>query len=65
MVRPIILCVLLGIMAGCQAVPKGSFCTIASPIRLSDAAIDAMTDAEVSAALAHNRKGAALCRWKR
>ena len=50
-------------LAGCQT-PKGSFCQISSPIRLSAAAIDALTDQEVAALLAHNAKGAALCRWK-
>ena len=40
------------------------FCDIERPWRLSSTTIDAMTDAEVVAALAHNRKGAALCGWK-
>lgn len=54
---------LLLTLTACQA-PKGGFCSIAEPIRLSEQAIAAMSDAEVKAALAHNRKGAALCRWK-
>jgi len=51
------------LLAGCTA-PRGSFCSIAEPVRLSDAAVDAMTDAEVKSALAHNLKGKTLCRWK-
>jgi hypothetical protein len=50
-------------LAGCQTA-KGSFCTIASPIRPSTETIAVMTDAEVRALLAHNRKGVALCGWK-
>jgi Zn-dependent protease with chaperone function len=60
MVRAVLLALLL---AGCTTA-RGTFCDIAKPIRLSDATIDAMTDQEVAAALAHNRKGAALCGWK-
>lgn len=55
--------VLIAALAGC-ATARGTFCHIADPIRPSPAAIDAMSDAEVSAALAHNRKGATLCGWK-
>lgn len=50
-------------LAACQT-PQGDFCDIAKPIRLSEAVVDAMTDAEVVAALAHNEKGAKLCRWR-
>ena len=50
------------ILAGCQTA-GGSFCDIASPIRLSDAVIDQMTDTEVNKALAHNEKGERLCGW--
>ena len=50
-------------LAACQA-PQGTFCDIAKPIRLSNETIDAMSDAEVAAALAHNRKGAAMCGWR-
>lgn len=42
----------------------GSFCSIAKPIRLTGQTIAVMTDAEVAAVLAHNRKGAAICGWK-
>ncbi|UDL89520.1 hypothetical protein LGH82_31460 [Mesorhizobium sp. PAMC28654] len=49
-------------LAGCTTA-KGSFCAISSPIRLSSSAVDALSDAEVKAMLAHNRKGQALCGW--
>lgn len=52
-------CILL---SACQT-PKGGFCAIAQPIRLSAATVDAMTDAEVKAALSHNRKGQKICGW--
>lgn len=42
----------------------GSFCSIAKPIRLTGQTIAVMTDAEVAAVLAHNRKGEKLCGWK-
>lgn len=60
MVKVLILAVLL---AGCTTT-KGSFCQISSPIRLSGETVDHLSDAEVAAILAHNEKGAALCRWK-
>lgn len=50
-------------LAGCQAT-KGTFCAVSSPIRISSKAVDALSDAEVAAVLAHNEKGAALCGWK-
>lgn len=53
----------LALLIGCTTA-KGSFCTIAQPIRPSASTIAAMTDAEVRDVLAHNRKGAALCGWK-
>jgi starvation-inducible outer membrane lipoprotein len=62
MVARLILLTLL--LAGCTTAPRGSFCDIEHPTRLSPATVDAMTDTEVAAALAHNRKGAALCGWK-
>ncbi len=49
-------------LAGCTTA-KGSFCAISSPVRLSSSAVDALSDAEVRAMLAHNRKGQALCGW--
>lgn len=62
MVKALILGGLLA-LAACQT-PSGTFCDIAKPIRLSAQAIDAMTDAEVTATLAHNLKGRRLCRWE-
>ncbi|PAP93977.1 hypothetical protein CIT31_16555 [Mesorhizobium wenxiniae] len=62
MVKILTLTLLLAI-AGCQST-KGSFCAISSPIRISASAIDALTDAEVKALLAHNRKGQKLCGWR-
>lgn len=58
----LILAFLLAV-AGCQTA-SGSFCDISRPLRLSAATVDAMTDAEVNAALAHNEKGQRLCHWK-
>ena len=51
------------LLAACTTT-GGTFCDIARPIRLSDQAIAAMSDREVGDALAHNLKGAKLCRWK-
>jgi hypothetical protein len=64
MVTRLILLLLLT-AAGCASVPDGSFCAAARPIRMTATAIDAMSDAEVAAALAHNRKGETLCSWRR
>jgi len=60
----IIALALLVIIAGCTTVPKGSFCAIEKPIRLSSAAVDALSDEEVKAVLSHNRRGQQLCSWK-
>lgn len=51
------------VLAACQT-PSGDWCDIARPIRLSQQAVDALSDAEVAAVLGHNRKGAAMCGWK-
>ena len=40
----------------------GSFCSIAKPIRPAKETVDKLTDAEVAAILAHNRKLQKLCR---
>ena len=61
MVKALIAIVLLA-LAGCQS-GSGSFCALASPIRLSMPAVAAMTDADVRAVLAHNEKGRRLCGW--
>lgn len=61
--RSLMLACLLAI-AACTTT-KGSFCEIAKPVRLGSAAIDALSDAEVKAILAHNQKGARLCGWRK
>lgn len=50
-------------LASCQTV-QGDFCATAKPIRLADAAIDALSDAEAARILEHNRLGQRLCGWK-
>lgn len=50
-------------LAACTTA-KGSFCSVSSPLRISAAAVDAITDAEARAVLAHNRKGQRLCGWR-
>jgi hypothetical protein len=50
-------------IAGCTTA-KGGFCAVASPVRISAAAVDQLTDAQARALLAHNRKGEKLCGWK-
>lgn len=50
-------------ISGCTTA-KGTFCQIAEPIRLSQSAIAAMSDEEVTRALVHNRTGAKLCGWR-
>jgi len=57
------LIVLSMLLAGCTTA-RGSFCEIEHPLRLSPATVDAMSEGEVAAALAHNRKGEKLCGWK-
>ncbi|MGW9821918.1 hypothetical protein ACUXK4_004507 [Methylorubrum extorquens] len=65
---PVILVAL--ILGGCATVPTGgpgrggAWCDIERPIRLSPERVDAMSDAEVKAAIVHNRHGAAECGWK-
>lgn len=51
-------------ITACTTTPKGTFCQISDPIRLSPAAVAALSDAEVDAILAHNRKGQKLCGWR-
>ena len=50
-------------LSGCTTT-KGSLCAISSPLRLSAKAVDALSDAEARALLAHNRKGQRLCGWR-
>ena len=58
------LAVLAWALSGCASAPRGSVCSWAKPHRFSDATVNAMTDAEVSQELTHNKTGAALCGWK-
>lgn len=51
-------------LAGC-VMSGGSFCSVEHPIRPTKAEVSALSDASVAAILAHNRKGAKLCGWKR
>lgn len=48
-------------LAACQTT-SGSYCAISKPIRLSDAAVDALSDAEVERILTHNEQWQKLCR---
>jgi hypothetical protein len=50
-------------LAACQTT-GGSFCSIAKPVRPAKETVDKLSDAEVSAILAHNKKGERLCKWK-
>ena len=60
MPKALMLAAILAISA-CQT-PRGSYCDITKPIRLSDAAVDALSDAEVARVLTHNEQWAKLCR---
>lgn len=59
MPKALMLAAILAISA-CQTT-RGSYCDITKPIRLSDAAVDALSDAEVARVLSHNEKLATLC----
>ncbi|ESY86298.1 MULTISPECIES: hypothetical protein [Mesorhizobium] len=61
--KGLMLASVVAVISGC-ATAKGGFCVVSSPLRLSAAAVDALSDGEVKALLAHNRKGERLCRWK-
>lgn len=50
-------------LAACQTT-GGTFCDLSKPVRLTDAQVDALTDAQAAEFLAHNRKGEKLCGWK-
>lgn len=62
MVKGMILAALVT-LAACQTT-GGTFCDISRPLRPSAASLAAMSDAEVAAMLAHNRKGQKLCGWR-
>jgi hypothetical protein len=61
MMRALTLAALLA-LAGCAQ--PGDFCDLASPLRLTDATIDAATDDEIADFVAHNRRGERFCGWK-
>ena len=61
--KGLMLMAVLAAISGCTTA-RGGFCTVSSPLRLSAAAVDALSDAEVKALLVHNRKGEKLCGWK-
>ncbi|MBZ9736116.1 hypothetical protein LB534_21560 [Mesorhizobium sp. CA18] len=61
--KGLIVAAIVAALAGC-ATAKGSFCAVASPMRLSASAVDALSDREARAQLAHNRKGEKLCGWR-
>lgn len=63
MVKIIAAIFLAAILAGCSTT-GGTFCDISQPHRFSDAAVDAMTDAEVNQELIYNEQGVELCGWK-
>ena len=50
-------------LSGCTTA-RGSFCAVASPLRLSAKAVEALSDTEMRALLAHNRRGERLCGWR-
>jgi hypothetical protein len=50
-------------LAGCVTA-GGSFCAVEHPIRPTKAEVATLSDASVSAILAHNEKGAKLCGWQ-
>ncbi|TPM39567.1 hypothetical protein FJ967_08775 [Mesorhizobium sp. B2-3-4] len=50
-------------LAGCTTA-GGSFCAVEHPIRPTKAEVATLSDASVSAILAHNEKGQTLCGWK-
>lgn len=62
MEKAIVLIAVLALTA-CQT-PQGGFCAVSSPIRLSQASIDALSDQEVADLLARNLLGQKLCGWK-
>jgi len=61
--KGLILVLPLLIAAGCTTA-KGGFCAVSAPLRLSVKAVDALSDREARALLAHDRKGQELCGWR-
>ena len=60
--RTLILAALIA-LAACQTT-GWTFCDISKPIRLTEAQIEQLTDAQVKELLAHNERGRRLCGWK-
>lgn len=60
MVKVLILALML---AGCTTT-GGSFCAVEHPLRPTLAEVAALSDASVTAILAHDEKGQKLCGWK-
>lgn len=61
--RTLILAALIA-LAACQTTGGSTFCDISKPIRLTEAQIEQLTDAQVKELLAHNERGRRLCGWK-
>jgi hypothetical protein len=61
--KGLIVAAIAAALAGCTTA-RGGFCAVASPVRLSNRAVDALSDQEARALLAHNRKGEKLCGWR-
>ncbi|TGT71065.1 hypothetical protein EN802_19200 [bacterium M00.F.Ca.ET.159.01.1.1] len=61
--KGLIVVVAVAAIAGCTTA-KGGFCAVASPMRLSAQTVEALSDREARALLAHNRKGEKLCGWR-
>lgn len=64
MAKKIAALALLAVLAAC-ANPRGSFCDLAAPIRLTDEQIATLTDEQVAQFLGQNERGRALCGWVR
>lgn len=62
--KGLIVVALVAALAGCSTA-KGGFCAVSSPLRLSAKAVDALSEEEARALLAHNLKGEKLCGWRR
>lgn len=67
MAAKVVIVLLTLALAGCQT-PWGwggnpRFCDLAEPMRISDATIGVMTEAEVDQTLMHNEIGARACGW--
>ncbi|MDX8482669.1 hypothetical protein RFN28_30050 [Mesorhizobium sp. VK24D] len=61
--KGLIIAAFVAALSGCTTA-RGGFCAVSSPLRLSGRAVDALSDEEARALLAHNRKGEKLCGWR-